>query len=1726
MTKYPFTRFGQTETRTAPTAARVVSSIILYGPLSYLLIASGLYVAKNARLIYANLTPIVAAEAARQLHREVRIGHVTISRLGQLEIDGLDVANGSTFRQGHDESLLSTRRVLIDYSVHDLLFDSANTLHAITRIELQDPSVVVERRDDRSFNFTDLLSKPNSPARKPFSGVLVCDGGTLLFRDFLAPVSVARRPAVNVLQHISATVDCTSDELVKFVASGESGASRFSAASVSGIASRTRAGTFRMSLDAKDVDAVYWSTYFKSFPQFRVLGGSGDIAAMISHTGKITPSNSQVDFVANVALRNLEALPSDRRYLTSPITGITGHATLDSVGAVFSGFAEIAGQPIAASLNIFDFVRPQLVLSLQGRDLNFDAISRAIPKIKIPASLRISPVSGTAQFVGSVTRPSMTAQVSVPWIAYQGNIIRNIASRVSYTNNVLTVPQLDFDSSGGQHSNLSVVVNPTQIGQSLVASGTLRGINIASVALPSSLRALNLGGIVNASFVTDHNGALPRIVADFNITNFRARRTSIQNVNGRVAWANGQPIEIDRMTVSDPKVVATVTGFVPTKPSADGVNLNVSVAGLKVHQIASPYTKNYLGGLAYFTGKITGSFTAPQAQGRFEVYNAKYGKYSLDAVGGPFQYDPSRLAFQNVVARKFPASARFDGVIGHLASADPVLNVKAHMAKADIQDLISVGQSLATGSTQPSLEPKFRIHVKGRAAAQVVAALPTITGATTADFTATGTLHKPNVVGTTTLTDGTIGPFRMDQLHARVSYTNNTLNVDNGVLRGEGATITANGSMNLTHGNVIGIFTANDFNLERLDRLILPYADVEGIVDVSGALSGTMATPSVSLGLVGHDLQVNHQHLAPLTAFASYVDGQVTLNGDPWDIVILNPPGVENPSVPVEYRIDKLSLLLPTPSHPHRIASIDASGSLPTAAPERIGHVIESLRASYLARTAVGQSLISKLTSLPVPLSGAFSIPSIEVRGPLKKPDISALVHVQGLQSGSNSIASGDLTVTSEDGGVRSNHVDGTFTGIKLATVPLDTLKLAATSSGSVITLSTFHAVSSKAYLDAHGTADIDGTMNASLDASNVPLSIFDGLLPRNRSIEGTIGDLTVEATGSTLQPNLVASLNLDHPAFAIAGAAQLSTPADPQSTKKGKSRGGRNANQATPQDRYSLDSIRTGILTVSPAKSGHGRVLTIGNLVAYKNGVPVADLTGTIPMSRSLLDFKSAVRYDPSDLHAVLNVQDLGFLAAFAPGVDPIRTRGHLVATLNPGTDTSLSGLATLTNGSLGLTGIGTALTGANGALRFNGNELSIVSLSAHGVTGGTVSLGGHVEYGNPDATAAVATLALTFNEFQFDEGSQSFLSRNFGSSASGTVDGELNIAGPIVHPNVFTQPGHNILVSSAVGSIPTSSAATPGTAGTFPIDPNFNVHVTLGGNGKYVRAQNALLTAETQGRVDLGGSLKHPTLNAHLNIYKGHILIPPATLLTFVQPYGSLDLVYPVPIYDEALGYHDGLSKFVELNAEASVNLAPSMIAQTASITQTVGSPSSASAPSSFGNLDMPVHYVIKVHIQGSLDDPNKLTLELQSDPGGLSRTAMLAALGHVELYSGLLSHNGEGAVKDQLANVFSGVVLPTLFQPIESSVEDALGLSSFSVDYTPNTPIHVTLIKPLAKRLEVTYSRSFGNQSASTIGGTIPPMYTVSLGYNLTKRLQVSVGTDDQHNDTISVNGIFGF
>lgn len=1665
-------------------------------PLLVFFICTAVYLFRVSRLIRHDLTPILAQEASQELNREVHLKDLELLPPGTVTLDGVGISDGPTFVKGIPP-LATADKVVIRYGFLAFLFDPGNAAHAIRDVTVTHPTISIARLPESDYNFSDIFAHKSGSPKKPFDGIVKVHDGRVLFTDYLAPAIPSPAPAFNDLSGVEATVDFSSERRAIYTVRGHEGASRaLSNVTVRGTASRLHGSEYALFVHVNDGDLAYWSTYFKALPQFRVEGGRGDAQIQLVHGGVGTP----LDLEGDVQFRNASVHVTDSRTVRSLITNVTGSAHFSNATVQTEGTFALNGQRAAASGILYNFARPHVQVSVGLVNVNVDRLAQAIPAIHLPPGLSSGPAAAQVSFTGLAGDPVIAADVTSGRIDFVGHAATDVRLHCLYYHRIFTIPQANCVFPNGGRGTAVLSVDSTGREPEVRAGGAIRGYDLAQL-LPAGTasREAGLRGRGDFDFIANGGSGPLTLQANLRSSSLSVRGIKVDQAAGRITWPNGGEIHVDRFLARGPNGTVSVTGEVPVLPSGQPWALAVDASGIDLAPVSRPFTSAAVQGVASFNGSVVGSVSAPTVRGKVQIFGGRYGSYSVDSVAGAFAWNPDRLSLSGVTLRRYPTEANLSGVLTGMTTGKPAADLTIKFARADIEDFAALAQQFRFPRS-----PKLS-HGIGD---QVQMALSTLTGTVEGDVHLTGPLSDPSVKGETVITDATIGAYRVSRARADFDYRNSLLQIDHGLVSIEGSDITATGSYHLSSGVINGIFAGSDFDLTRFRRYIKPYAEASGTIDFSGSIAGTTSDPTAEVGVVGHSVKIDGQQLADFSLFAQDDDGIITQTGDPWTLTVLPSNQIDSPLGPTEYVIKSFHLDTPSPNHPDRPTRIALTGSIPQDSPETIKHLFATIRNSTLAETPAGRSLLENFDRVPQPFTGEISADSIAIEGTPAALNVTASLQVNNLVVGRDRADMSAIQINSIDRGERISTATVNSKGITLAGLHLDDLNASGSFAGRVITVDSLKAESNQSYFVTSGTANLDGDMNGTVDASGIPLALFNTFLPPTRSLAGQISSLWINATGPTRSPDFSASVTLEKPAVTV-----RTTGSDPSA-----------ALQPASQV-YALDRIRSGVVTLRSLGATGDRVLSISDLSAYKDGSPVAVLSGTVPLKWTTGIIPAPDLSESKSFAAHLMVQDLGALAALNPMVDPARTGGSLQASLLPSADNpgELAGHVGLVGGSFALLGISTTFQQIAGEATFNSRGFKIVNFGLKSSATGSISMTGGGTFGaNPRVD-----LTVTAKEFGVNEaGGQTLLSKLYSSAFRGKINGIVHVSGPSLAPIMETSAGPLVL-SDVVGTIPTPQTSPSTPAITFAVDPSINVVVVVGDKNRPAQLEKSnLIQASVGGEITLGGKLSSPTMVANLEVYKGQVLIPPSTPLKLVYPYSTVTLTYPVQTTDPTGQVQSVLQTTVDLYAQAKVSVRPSTLASYQSVG--LGGMSLPSGPASIvpgSAQDTPVRYTINVHIHGVLGDPNNFFIDPPtSDPVGLNTDQMYAAIGG---YSGLLSRNPNIALQDQMNAVLTGVLLPGVFRPVEASIENSLGLDVFSVDYSNNQPISLTLTKSLNNKFAVTYTQLFGARDNPVITTTdVNPLYTIELSYSLSKRLQFSVSTDSLHNNTAGLVGVYNF
>jgi translocation and assembly module TamB len=398
------------------------------------------------------------------------------------------------------------------------------------------------------------------------------------------------------------------------------------------------------------------------------------------------------------------------------------------------------------------------------------------------------------------------------------------------------------------------------------------------------------------------------------------------------------------------------------------------------------------------------------------------------------------------------------------------------------------------------------------------------------------------------------------------------------------------------------------------------------------------------------------------------------------------------------------------------------------------------------------------------------------------------------------------------------------------------------------------------------------------------------------------------------------------------------------------------------------------------------------------------------------------------------------------------------------------LSGSLTIQNGTVALKNFSNQFNNINVSVLFDGNRVVVNQFSIASSLGGTLNIvpGGYVAIGPGGATQT--NLQIAAKAFSVAEtnalGMQEDVSLQFDAGLSITGDPKAPL---VTNANVGGVAGgisiHDSHIAFVAPTVPKSSLLV-----TPAVNPTFDVAVRIGEN---VVLAPPTMTLTVTGDGQISGNLARPVVVFDpIRIVEGTIRLAVSRLT--VAPGGTLYVRYAPP--EEPL---------LRVDFKATTNV---------------------TAMDSLGRRQ---RYEITVAVSGPVTN---LDINLSSDPSGLSKEQMLAALGHV---SGIFA-TGESGLQNELGNILTAVGTSTIFAPVETLFVEQLGFEQFTLEYALGQPLALYVSRRLTGNLYISY---YGYLT-SNFADPNNVAYLLGLSYRINPNYQASVFVDNQQNGSFQV------
>jgi hypothetical protein len=507
--------------------------------------------------------------------------------------------------------------------------------------------------------------------------------------------------------------------------------------------------------------------------------------------------------------------------------------------------------------------------------------------------------------------------------------------------------------------------------------------------------------------------------------------------------------------------------------------------------------------------------------------------------------------------------------------------------------------------------------------------------------------------------------------------------------------------------------------------------------------------------------------------------------------------------------------------------------------------------------------------------------------------------------------------------------------------------------------------------------------------------------------------------------------------------------------------------------------AIRFSSLRIAQMRLDSDR-LDIGEVLISKDGHQ-AVAGGYLPWDWAAL---TVPNNKPFEIAFRLRNEDLSILHTFAPIVDPSpATTGLLQAELKvEGTrdDYKLSGIAKVENGTIALRNFVSRFTNVNIDIGFDGKNVIVNELSARSSSGGAIFLkpGSSVAITSREQGYGTLDLALESIGFVLEESGVLGLREQVRVQ----IDGGLAIRGSVLEPRIANAavPGSvggltlsNALISFAIREKPFVYSVS------LPIRPIFDgVRINLGDRVRVRPPQMDLLVG---GGGTIAGQLGG-RLSASLDVVLQQGMMRLATSRLRITP---------------------GAQMSIKLQPPAQPEISVTGFEATTSVVTT-------------GPLGTRQRYTVTILANGPLTN---LNIAFRSNPEGLSREQIIAALGHVE---GLVGA-GAGELQKELVNVLKAMGTSVLFAPVERVFTEQLGFEEFGIEPGTFAPLSLYVTRRLFDGIYVSYYQRL----RASLANVQDTEWQLRFGVKFRKFYSLSLGFDSQQmvSGELTFNKTFG-
>ncbi len=928
-----------------PAWARLLNLIVLVAPLVALAMMSVMYVTSEINRVLANPEAIATELGEMVLQRKVSVDILRVFPLGSLDAYNLRIADVDG---NLNKPMLALKRVTLDYDLAGLMAGKAGG--AISRVDVQSPSVRLVRRPDGKINILDILKITRKTKGPNFTGKASVRDAKVVFLDMSGKVG---EPGQWLRVAANMDVDAADAPFAGFAAkvTGDG----MQQALVTGYYDQdTR--IIRADVNAAKLPADFWITYAKVPNAPRSLGGTIDVVAGMEYKPDTKPLENR--FAAAVTLNDVWASVPERGVERVDVSGkvVTGgkDAMVDLVAKIDGGEAQITG-------TVSNPKDPTLDLAVVSNNLNIDRLVRLAGLSKQAAGMRVLGLSQTsARITGSAKNPWISAEMSIPKVMARGYGIENLKLQAEFRDGTVNLTSMRGNALGAYFQltgRVSLKGKP-----SFNVTGRVDGFRLAGIRLPKDSPAVS--GIASVSFEAHGTAENPVTIINLALDNGRVRNVSLGRVSGQMAL-NRKMLDIRALQIqgvaggrisAQGRVNYDIRHLSLGAKALTSMNIDVEAQKVSFGRVFEILGVSGVRGTGFVSGKVSGKPTDPSFSGTAEMFAGKYKTYNADYLRVMLEGNKRAVTVNESIVRKYPGEAKFTGKVS-LANLKRVeFEVAADVKRLSLTDILTMldqkvdvecnidGKVIAKGIVLPKEKSKLPLQgLDGSADIEI------------SDAAAMG--------------------YAIDSGIAKFTIKNDKVDIERAQLKMEETALSFDGAVGIDTQDLNLKFLLSDFDFASVQDRIGGYVNILGTCQALGTVAGKWDNPS---------------------AYVSGEADELSINGKQFDMMRFETQFSEN-----KLGKTKLELRRGEQNYDVNLASLDPKTQLLEGAYGKfskvnIGDVWEMLLSSPYLSKEEAQPMRKALINVPR-LNGGILSGTADVTGKLSAPEGSLNFTAQNL---------------------------------------------------------------------------------------------------------------------------------------------------------------------------------------------------------------------------------------------------------------------------------------------------------------------------------------------------------------------------------------------------------------------------------------------------------------------------------------------------------------------------------------------------------------------------------------------------------------------------------------------------------------------------------------------------------------------------------------------------------